>query len=77
MCIGVSTTPGATAFTRMPSFAYSIARLRVMAAIPPFVIIATEAGTPAMGCSTIEVVILTTLPPDFCASICLIASWLM
>ena len=27
LCSGVSTTPGATAFTRMPSFAYSIARL--------------------------------------------------
>lgn len=35
----VSTTPGATAFTRMPYFTYSIARLRVMASIPPFVII--------------------------------------
>jgi hypothetical protein len=43
----------------MPSFAYSIARLRVMAWIPPFVIMAIEAVTPAIGCSTSVVVMLT------------------
>ncbi len=44
--------PGATAFTRMPRFAYSSAKLRVTASRPPFVIIGTAAFTPAMGCST-------------------------
>src|SRR5215467_801612 len=34
-CIGVSTSPGGTALKRMPSFAYSIARLRVMIASRP------------------------------------------
>src|SRR6476619_710935 len=48
VCIGVSTTPGATAFTRIPSFAYSMARLRVIALIPPLVIIGIEAFTPAI-----------------------------
>jgi hypothetical protein len=36
LCIGVSTIPGVTAFTRMPFFAYYIARLRVMASISVF-----------------------------------------
>src|SRR5262249_46986717 len=40
---GVSTTPGATAFTRIPFRAYSIARLRVIALMPPLVIIGTDA----------------------------------
>jgi hypothetical protein len=48
-CIGVSTSPGAIALKRMPSFAYSIARLSVIASRPPFVIIGMEALTPAMG----------------------------
>src|SRR5260370_42692494 len=43
LCSGVSTTPGATTFTRMPCGAYSIARLREIALIPPFVIIGTDA----------------------------------
>src|SRR5262245_7672158 len=42
LCSGVSTTPGATAFTRIPSFAYSMARQRVIALIPPLVIIGIE-----------------------------------
>src|SRR2546426_623409 len=42
LCIGVSTTPGATALKRIPSFAYSIARHRVTVFRPPFVIIETE-----------------------------------
>jgi len=48
-CMGDSTTPGATALNRIPSFAYSIARLRVTALKPPFVIIETDALIPAMG----------------------------
>ncbi len=51
---------------RMPSFAYSIARLRVIASSPPFVTIGTEAFTPAIGCSTIALVMQVTLPPVFC-----------
>jgi hypothetical protein len=54
----------------MCSFAYSLARLRVTASTPPLVIIGTEAVMPAIGLTTIEVVMLTTLPPDSCASIC-------
>ena len=57
--------PGATALKRMFSFAYSIARLRVIASRPPFVIIGTEAFTPAIGCSTIALVMQITLPPFF------------
>ena len=60
---GVSTTPGATTFTRMPSFAYSIARLRVTAFRPPFVIIGTAALIPAIGLSTSDEVTVTMLPP--------------
>ena len=41
--------PGATALKRMPSFAYSIARLQVTVFKPPFVIIETEAFSPAIG----------------------------
>ena len=33
---GVSTPPGATAFTRMPRFQYSIASARVSCTTPPF-----------------------------------------
>src|SRR6516164_11213360 len=71
LCSSVSTTPGATAFTRIRSFAYSMARQRVIASIPPLVIIGIEAFTPAIGLSASEAVMLTLLPPDFCASICL------
>ena len=39
------TTPGATAFTRMPSAAYSIARCRVIVSRPPFMIIGTDLDT--------------------------------
>jgi hypothetical protein len=53
------------------SFAYSVARLRVMVSSPPLLIIGTEAVIPAIGLTTREAVMLTTLPPDFCASICL------
>src|SRR6266550_4717117 len=47
LCSGVSTTPGATVFKRMPSLAYSIARFFEMDSMPPLVIIGTEAVTPA------------------------------
>jgi hypothetical protein len=47
LCIGVSMTPGATAFTLIPSLAYSIARLRVIASSPPLV---TDASTPEIRC---------------------------
>src|SRR6185503_11578344 len=67
---GVSTTPGATAFTRIPCFAYSIARLREIALMPPLVIIGTEADSAAIGRSAMEAVMLTTLPPRFCSSKC-------
>src|SRR5260370_10136541 len=59
---GVSTTPGATALKRMLSFAYSLARLRVIASSPPFVTIATDAGRPAMGFSSSDAVMVVTLP---------------
>src|SRR2546422_8019407 len=74
---GVSTTPGATALNRMLFFAYSFARLRVIASSPPLVIIATDAGRPAMGFSSNDAVMLVTLPPVPCDSICLTASWVM
>ena len=49
LCNGVSTMPGATVLTRIPSLAYSIARLREIASMPPLVIIATDAVKPAIG----------------------------
>src|SRR5215472_7542098 len=57
---GVSTWPGATALKRMLFFAYSIARLRVIASSPPLVIIGIDAGKPAMGFSTSDVVMLVS-----------------
>src|SRR5260221_12148120 len=72
---GVSTTPGATALKRMLFFAYSLARLTVIALSPPLVIIGIDAGSPAMGFSTNEAVMLVTLPPVPCDRICLTASW--
>src|ERR1700688_1761613 len=74
---GVSTVPGATALKRMLFFAYSLARLRVIALSPPLVIIGIDAGTPAMGLSANDAVMLVTLPPEPCDSICLTASWVM
>src|SRR5262245_20307400 len=71
---GVSTTPGATTFTRIPCVEYSIARLREIASMPPLVIMGTDAVNTASGLSTMDEVMLTTLPPDFCESICLTAS---
>src|SRR5260370_36355818 len=72
---GVSTTPGATALKRMLLFAYSLARLTVIASSPPLVIIAIDAGSPAMGLSANEAVMLVTLPPVACRSICFTANW--
>src|SRR5271166_796469 len=76
-CKGVSTTPGATALKRISFFAYSPARLRVIALSPPFVIIATDAGTPAIGLSASDAVMVVTLPPVTCESICLTANWVI
>jgi len=45
----VSTTPAATALKRIFSFAYSFARLRVIALMPPLVIIGTDARNPHDG----------------------------
>src|SRR5215470_1203494 len=72
---GVYTTPGATAFTRIPCSAYSIARCWVSVARPPLVIIGTAAVIPRIGLRAREAVIVTTLPPVFCASMCLRVSW--
>ena len=46
----------------MPSFAYSIARLRVTVFRPPFVIIETEALMPAMGLSASAPVMVSNVP---------------
>src|SRR5258706_11485787 len=61
-CIGVLMTPGATAFTLMPSFAYSIASDLVAALKPPFVSEASTDGTWEFACSIRLVVICTTWP---------------
>src|SRR5579862_6945473 len=70
---GVSTIPGATALKRMCCFAYSLARLIVIALRPPFVIMGMEDGAPAIGLSASEAVRLMTLPPLFCLRNCLTA----
>ena len=57
--------------------AYSLARLRVMASMAPLVIIGTETFRPIIGFSTSHDVMPTTLPPDFWASICFTANWVM
>src|SRR5215831_17032162 len=59
----------------MPSFAYSIARCWVIVSRPPLVIIGTAAGTPRIGLRARAAVIVTMLPPVFCANICLMVSW--
>src|SRR5262245_9853434 len=59
----------------MPSFAYSIARCWVIVSRPPLVIIGTAAVTPRIGLRARAAVIVTMLPPVFCASICLMESW--
>src|SRR5262252_7131654 len=59
----------------MPSFAYSIARCWVIVSRPPLVIIGTAAVTPRIGLRAKAAVIVTMLPPVFCANICLIVSW--
>src|SRR5262245_50876709 len=48
-CIGVLMTPGATAFTRMPLSAYSIANDLVTASSPPLVRDASADGAPFTG----------------------------
>ena len=69
--------PGATALKRILFLAYSLARLRVIASSPPLVIIGIDAETPAIGLQTNDVVMVVTLPPVPCASICLTASCVM
>src|SRR5262245_17094110 len=59
----------------MPSLAYSIARCWATVSLPPLVLIGTAAGTPRTGLRARAAVIVTMLPPVFCASICLMASW--
>ena len=67
--------PGATALKRILFFAYSLERLRVIALSPPLVIIGIDAGMPAMGLSASAAVMVVTLPPVPCDSICLTARW--
>ena len=57
---GVLMTPRATAFTRMPRDAYSIASERVTAASPPLVSDVSAEGRLLLACSTRLVVMLTT-----------------
>src|SRR5467141_3953144 len=59
-CIGVLMTPGAIAFTLMPTFAYSIASDLVAALNPPLVSEASTDGTLEFACSIRLVVICTT-----------------
>src|SRR5262249_25524021 len=59
----------------MLSFAYSMARCWVMVSRPPLVIIGTAAGTPRIGLRARAAVIVTMLPPVFCANIRLMESW--
>src|SRR5262245_21763594 len=68
-CIGVLMTPGATALTRMPLSAYSIASDRVTASSPPLVSDASADGTPLTGWFTSVVVTFTMCPPPW-VSIC-------
>ena len=68
-CRGVLMTPGATALTRTPRDAYSIASERVTAASPPLVSDASAEGRLLSAWSTRLVVMLTTWPLP-CATIC-------
>src|SRR6476659_1238688 len=61
-CIGVLMMPGATAFTRMPLLAYSIASDLVAAANPPLVSEASTEGTLLLAWSRKLVVICTMCP---------------
>ena len=54
--------PGATALTRTPCEAYSIASERVMAAKPPLVSATSADGRLLLARSTMLVVMLTTWP---------------
>ena len=65
-CIGVSITPGETAFTRIPRPAYSIPSARVTALRPPLVRAASAEGSDATGCSAIAAVMLTIWPEPAC-----------
>ena len=65
-CMGVLMMPGATALTRIPLSAYSIARERVTASSPPLVSDASADGTPLTGWPTSVVVRFTMCPPPLC-----------
>ena len=67
-------TPGATALTRTPRDAYSIASERVTAANPPLVRAVSAAGLMLSAWSTRLVVMFTTWPLP-CATICSITRW--
>ena len=69
-------TPGATALTRTPREAYSIASERVTAARPPLVRAARADGRSLLGRSTRLVVMLTMWPLPW-STICRIARWVM
>ena len=75
-CSGVLMTPGATALTRTPRDAYSIASERVTAASPPLVSDASAEGSLLSAWSTRLVVMLTTWPLPW-ATICPITRWVM
>ena len=68
--------PSATALTRTPRPAYSVARERVTASSPPLVREVRADGSLASACSTRLVLTLTTWPPPW-ATICAMARWVM
>jgi hypothetical protein len=69
-------TPRATALTRTPRDAYSIASERVTAASPPLVRAASAEGLLLSAWSTRLVLMLTTWPLPW-VTICRIARWVM
>src|ERR1700740_40562 len=73
--IGVLMMPAATAFTRMPREAYSMASDLVAAFSPPLVSEASTAGRPLIGWSA-RLVVIWTIWPEPWASITLVAAWL-
>ena len=74
--IGDLMMPGATAFTRMPVFAYSIASDLVAPFKPPLVSEASTEGTPDLAWST-RLVVTCTIWPLRCFSISAMASCVM
>jgi hypothetical protein len=62
LCIGVSTTPGGDRIHPNVVFCVLKREASLDGVEGPFLIIGTEARTPAIGCSAKEVVMVTTLP---------------